>query len=74
MGFFLVEKTKNMIDLFYACILLCISLKWMNGEYVETNEAKKDKIDHITLKLNSLLETMILKKPEQWIWTHNRWK
>ena len=36
--------------------------------------SKKDEIDHITLKLNSLLETMILKNPEQWIWTHNRWK
>ena len=28
----------------------------------------------ITLKLNKVLEKMILKKPEQWIWTHNRWK
>ena len=28
----------------------------------------------ITLKLNKILEKMILKNPEQWIWTHNRWK
>jgi len=28
----------------------------------------------ITLKLNKILENMILKNPEQWIWTHNRWK
>ena len=28
----------------------------------------------ITLKLNQILEKMILKNPEQWIWTHNRWK
>ena len=24
--------------------------------------------------LNIILEKMILKKPEQWIWSHNRWK
>ncbi len=28
----------------------------------------------ITDKLNKILEEMILKKPEQWIWSHNRWK
>ena len=28
----------------------------------------------LTRKLNSILEEMIRKKPNQWIWTHNRWK
>ena len=28
----------------------------------------------ITMNLNKILETMILKNPDQWIWTHNRWK
>ncbi len=31
-------------------------------------------IESITLNLNILLEKMILKNPEQWIWSHNRWK
>ena len=31
-------------------------------------------IDNITLKLNQSLEKMIIKKPSQWIWSHNRWK
>ena len=31
-------------------------------------------IDEISLKLNKILENMILKNPDQWIWTHNRWK
>ena len=31
-------------------------------------------IESITLSLNILLEKMILKNPEQWIWSHNRWK
>ena len=33
-----------------------------------------DSIESITLDLNVLLEKMILKNPEQWIWSHNRWK
>ena len=35
---------------------------------------KKDNLEDITLKLNSILENMILKNVDQWIWTHNRWK
>ncbi len=33
----------------------------------------KNKIE-ISNKLNEVLENMIVKKPNQWIWTHNRWK
>ncbi len=33
-----------------------------------------DTIEAITLNLNSILEKMILKNPQQWIWSHNRWK
>ena len=36
--------------------------------------SNEDTIENITLKLNQILEKMILKKPEQWIWSHNRWK
>tara|TARA_B100000780_G_scaffold117312_1_gene82315 strand:+ start:3146 stop:4006 length:861 start_codon:yes stop_codon:yes gene_type:complete len=39
-------------------------IKYSNNESVES----------ITLSLNILLEKMILKNPEQWIWSHNRWK
>ena len=28
----------------------------------------------VTKKLNNVLEDMIIKNPNQWIWTHNRWK
>ena len=31
-------------------------------------------IENITLKLNEKLEKMIVKNPDQWIWSHNRWK
>ena len=31
-------------------------------------------IEVITNDLNKVLEEMILKNPEQWIWTHDRWR
>ena len=39
----------------------------------KTNNVEKDKKE-ITLKINEVIEKMILRNPHQWIWTHNRWK
>jgi KDO2-lipid IV(A) lauroyltransferase len=36
--------------------------------------SNNETIESITLDLNLLLEKMILKNPDQWIWSHNRWK
>jgi len=36
--------------------------------------SKDETLASITLKLNEILEKMILRNPDQWIWTHNRWK
>ena len=36
--------------------------------------SKYEKIEIITSNLNKVLEKMIKKNPDQWIWTHNRWK
>ena len=33
----------------------------------------KDKLE-LTLRLNQIIEQMIVKNPHEWIWTHNRWK
>ena len=33
----------------------------------------ENKLD-LSLKLNKILEEMIVRNPHQWIWTHNRWK
>ncbi len=35
---------------------------------------ENDTLEKITLELNKILENMIKRNPEQWIWTHNRWK
>ena len=31
-------------------------------------------VNDITKRLNNILEKMIMTNPDQWIWTHNRWK
>ena len=36
--------------------------------------SKNESTESITLKLNKILENMIINYPDQWIWTHNRWK
>jgi len=38
-----------------------------------TNNLELDK-KNITIKINHVIEKMILKNPGQWIWTHSRWK
>ncbi len=36
--------------------------------------SKNENIEFITSHLNKILEGMIKRNPEQWIWTHDRWK
>ena len=36
--------------------------------------SEESSVQNITDKLNSILENLICIKPEQWIWTHDRWK
>jgi KDO2-lipid IV(A) lauroyltransferase len=38
------------------------------------NFSQNASIENITDELNVVLEKMIILKPEQWIWSHNRWK
>ena len=44
--------------------------KFVNDIYFN----EKEDIKNITLKLNNWLESKILLNPDQWIWTHNKWK
>ena len=36
--------------------------------------SKNETIETITQDLNHVLERLVLKNPDQWIWSHNRWK
>jgi len=42
-------------------------------EYKKSDDYEKDTCS-LTLEINKQLEKMILKRPEQWLWSHNRWK
>ena len=48
------------------------SFKMKIYEPINTSNFKNK--SEITLKLNEILENMIIKNPNQWIWTHDRWK
>jgi KDO2-lipid IV(A) lauroyltransferase len=41
-------------------------------EPIKTSDFK-DKFE-VSEKLNQIIENMIIKNPNQWIWTHDRWK
>ena len=36
--------------------------------------SNNESIEDITVDLNHIMEKMIIKNPDQWIWSHNRWK
>ena len=42
--------------------------------YNPINFSNEDTIENITTQLNKTLENMIISNPNNWIWTHNRWK
>ena len=64
----------------FKCKIVPIYIERIKGTnfkltiYQPLEYSNNDTIDSITLNLNFLLEQMILKNPEQWIWSHNRWK
>ena len=64
----------------YECELVPVYIERYNNFFFNMYISKpikisKDKsVDDITIYLNNVLEEMILKNPEQWIWTHDRWK
>jgi len=68
----------------YNCKLVPISLERKEGPNFEmtihepyriekTNDNEED-TKNITLKINQVIEKMIINNPKQWIWSHNRWK
>ena len=64
----------------YNCEVVPIYIERVNKIYFKMRVFKplifeKDlSLESITLALNKKLENMILKNPDQWIWTHDRWK
>ena len=64
----------------YNCELVPVYIERRKNNYFKMFVSKPIKIDknksvlEITKFLNILLEKMILRNIDQWIWTHNRWK
>ncbi len=64
----------------YACKVVPVYIERINKYNFKLtfNEPivfdKNSAIEEITLELNKILEKMIINKPDQWIWSHDRWK
>ena len=64
----------------FGCKIVPIYIERINNIYFKMTVNKPiiyEKIttlEEITLDLNKKLEKMILLNPDQWIWSHNRWK
>ena len=64
----------------YDCELVPVYIERIKNNYFKMFVSKPIKINNkksiieITKFLNNLLERMILRNIDQWIWTHNRWK
>ena len=71
------------ISLKYDCKLVPISLERSEGSNFKMTihqpyKIKKtgnndEDIKNITFEINQIIEKMIIKNPNQWIWSHNRW-
>ena len=64
----------------YNCELVPVYIERRKNNYFKMFVSKPIKIDknksilEISKYLNNLLERMIVRNIDQWIWTHNRWK
>jgi len=64
----------------YKCELVPIYIERKDKYHFKMHISKPIKVntkkttEDITLFLNTVLEKMILKNVDQWIWTHDRWK
>ena len=68
----------------YNCKLVPISLKRtenVNFEMtvhqpyeISKTENEEQDVKNITLQINKIIEEMIIANPNQWLWSHNRWK
>ena len=64
----------------FNCKIVPVHIQRTNGTNYEIKIStpitynKNETTESLTLKLNKIIEGMILQNPSQWIWSHNRWK
>ena len=49
-------------------------VKFKMKVYEPIHFSKESSMNDITDNLNKIIENLILKNPNHWIWSHNRWK
>ena len=80
----LTSTMPAQISLKYNCKIVPLQMeRLLNGnfkmtvnkplEFKKSEDYEKDSYN-LTLEINKQLEKMILENPEQWLWSHNRWK
>ena len=67
-----VKKFGCLIQPVYIERINSVNFKVVFDDHLDFNNNKN--IENITKKLNQWLEDNIIKNPDQWIWTHDRWK
>ena len=67
-----VKKFGCLIQPVYIERINSVNFKVVFDDHLDFNNDKN--IENITKKLNQWLEDKIIKNPDQWIWTHDRWK
>ena len=64
----------------YGCKIVPVYIERIKGVHFKMSFNNPIQFDsklstrEISLELNKILENMILKNPDQWIWSHGRWK
>tara|TARA_B100000902_G_C27213825_1_gene865883 strand:+ start:133 stop:993 length:861 start_codon:yes stop_codon:yes gene_type:complete len=64
----------------YGCKIVPVYIERIKGVHFKMSFNNPIQFDNklstreISLELNKILENMILKNPDQWIWSHGRWK
>ncbi len=64
----------------YGCAIVPVYIERLDKFHFKMSISKPIKFNNesshneISLELNKILEKMILKNPDQWIWSHDRWK
>ncbi len=65
-----IKKNLNIVPVY----LERNGLNFFNMEILKPIQMTNENKHSVTKRLNNIIEEFIIRRPGQWIWTHNRWK
>ena len=65
-----IKKNLNIVPVY----LERKGLNFFNMEILKPIQMTNENKHSVTKRLNNIIEEFIIRRPGQWIWTHNRWK